>query len=96
MASKTWGHARVTDNGQNDLLISQYNMKVAISFIIPLNYFLFAEKLMMSHVMPKTLEVDCDSQDKSSSLEPQSLSIALLDWTIKQERDVWRTPLVQL
>ena len=35
--------------------------------------------------MPKTLEVDCDSHCKWSSLEPRSLPIALLDWTIRQK-----------
>ena len=41
--------------------------------------------------MPKTLEVDVTARIKAGmrlSLEPQFLPIALLDWTIKLEREV--------
>ena len=43
-----------------------------------------AEKL--NKILPKTLEVYCDSHCKRSSIEPHFLSIALFDWTIKQKR----------
>ena len=64
IASKTWGHSR------------QRNFKSSASFILYLNLVYFchsvysilfglAEKLKKSEeIMPKTLEVDCDSQGK--------------------------------
>ena len=41
--------------------------------------------------MPKTLEVDCDSQEDMSWYQ-----LLYLDWTIEQEREVCLTPLVLL
>ena len=51
-----------------------------------------AEKL--NEILPKTLKVYCDAivrGGKWSLLEPHSLSIALLDWTIKQKGkiEIW-------
>ena len=77
-----------TEKQYFEILVYHENL-VTISFIIIILSIIFGLVEKLNKILPKTLKVYCDSHvrgGKWSSLEPHSLSIALLDWTIKQKR----------
>ena len=62
------------------------NPKMLFSLLVYVHFFYFGLAEKLNKILPKTLEVYCDSHCKRSSTETHFLSIALLDWTIKQKR----------
>ena len=71
--------------GSIKILLVSYHINF-LSFYL-LIIFGLAEKLKQKE---ENLMISCPRACKWSSLEPHSLSIALLDWTIKQKRGIYQ------